>query len=275
MANLFDQNDKQEAKAIWYLSRYKSVRQIHKLICDKATQSRWDRVPSYNTVKDWINRDWKPNLREVPGAELVLPWGDYWNGNPQSVVALTLMSEIVRELWSSTEQIARDEERRLSVAWTGGFPKIVCEWVGRIKEFFDLDDRRECLALIYFAYLFGNLDRYSQSTNDHISEVTKAANRLLVHWYRTKREPEQAPISGTAAHFSFLWEQSEESIFVLGAEVLRLICGGFTLLLPSDLEELTVSRTLEVAHDTEVELEVATQMPPEEELRRIAEGDNV
>jgi hypothetical protein len=242
MANQIDLQDKNQAEGIWFHARKTTdgrtanAREVWKLIGAAAKKAEWDRSPSENTVLSWI-REWDRKVRDVPGDEMVLPWDDNWQADPQNVVALTLMSDVVREIVEISAEILKEKGREPG-QYVNGFPKSVCDWAGKIRGFFDLELRHDCLALVYFAYLFGNLERYSLAMGKPIAEVSKAANQLLVRWYRTKRNPDLAPNKGEVAGFAFLWDQQDHNDSELELEVINLMYGGYALLVPRDLADL-------------------------------------
>ena len=242
MANLIDPLDKKQAEGIWFHARKMTdgrttnAREVWKLIVAAAEKAEWKKIPVENTVLSWI-RGWDQKVGDVPGDKMVLPWDDNWQADPQNVVALTLMSDVVREIVEISSEILREKSREPG-QYINGFPKSVCDWAGKIRGFFDLELRHDCLALVYFAYLFGTLERYSLAMGEPIAEVSKAANQLLVRWYRTKRNPDLAPNKGTVANFAFLWDQRDQNDADLELQVINLMYGGFALLVPRDLADL-------------------------------------
>jgi hypothetical protein len=192
--------DKARAREIWaeHLGKGLGVRGIYNKIQEKF--EREIREPfSESTLRNWI-KQWPVKPTE---DDLIIPlWDKSWGNNAQDIATLTHLYDVGRQVWEEFGEFATNR------GFTG-LPRSVCKWGPKLAGHFDLTVRHECLALLYFAYVFGKLERYSEIHSVALSEISKSATRLLVLWAGTKNSPNLAPNKIIDSWFNFLWRQDE------------------------------------------------------------------
>ena len=225
-----DIRDKNRARETWEQHRTRlNVRAIHREI-KKKFEIELREVPSETTLRNWI-KEWP--IKDIPDDQTVPLWDPTWPANAQDIATLTQVYEVGRQVWDQHGSFV--EHRGFA-----GFPRSVSDWAPKLAGHFDLASRHECLVLIYFAHVFGRLERYSETHSVPLSEVSQSATRLLVLWAGTKNAPNLAPNKITRSWFGFLWDRNERYTELTVNQVMRdefVLEGG--LLVPDLIEQDT------------------------------------
>jgi len=147
-----------------------------------------------------IANQWKgQKLPMEPEETIVKPWGSYWGNEPARIRILSVLFDLASEVrgerveWViATRNIRKmplDSYPFVDVSDFQGFPGSVCDWAYKLSDFFDLENRNQCLLLIHFAHVFANDERYAKAFDIPMS-IQSAASKMLMRWHKRVQQPD-------------------------------------------------------------------------------------
>ena len=156
--------------------------------------------PSYKTISNWIDK-YPPG--DLPPDEPIDIWKNKWS-NPDRFRTLLVLLDTARS-------VCRDH----GVENFEGLTDRVASWACKLRPFFDLESRLDCLVLLDFARMFAQEERFAKAMNKPMSSDGDVSRHLMA-WHWRDGEPElshkildrERETTGLIP----LWTQGEENI---------------------------------------------------------------
>ena len=192
---------RERTQRIWYANKKKTKWAIYQLVL-KEFGDRKDggESPSDKTISNWIDT-YPPG--DLPPDEPIDIWKTKWS-NPDRFRTLLVLLDTARS-------VCRDH----GVEDFEGLTDRVASWACKLRPFFDLESRLDCLVLLDFARMFAQEERFAKAMNKPMSSDGDVSRHLMA-WHWRNGEPELShkilDRERETAGLIPCWTQGEESI---------------------------------------------------------------
>ena len=140
MPNQIDGYVKERIKGIWQENPKATSRRIYQLAREHPLMERDDFKE--RTINNWV-RVWKSELVPLEPDRMLEPWSEDWGHEAERIKTLLVLHDVARSVCLE-----------FGITPIGGLTEGVSHWACKLRAFFDLSIRLDCLMLLYFAYSF-------------------------------------------------------------------------------------------------------------------------
>jgi len=175
MPKQIDEFIKERTQRIWYENRKKSKTAIHQLVLKEFGDPKdGGESPSYRTISNWIDK-YPPG--DLPPDEPIDIWEKKWS-DPDSFRTLLVLIDTARSVC-----------REYGVKYFEGLTDRDGTWACRLRPFFDLESRLDCLVLLDFARMFAQEERFAKAMKNPMNSDSDVSRHLMA-WHWRNGEPE-------------------------------------------------------------------------------------
>ena len=197
MPNQIDGFVEDHLKIIWQADPSATSRAVYKA-ARKHPQIGRDRY-SERTVNNLV-RKWKSELVPLEPDRMLEPWSEDWGHEAERIKTLLVLHDVARSVCLAFD-----------ITPIEGLTEGVSHWACKLRAFFDLSIRLDCLMLLYFAYSFNREHRFAKEMKEPFDLDTDVSKELMAwHWrdHESTLSDQSIEEEGTAP----LWMQEEEHV---------------------------------------------------------------
>ena len=202
MPKQIDEFIKERVQRIWYENKKKNKWAIYQTVLKVFGDPKdGGESPSYKTISNWIDK-YPPG--DLPPDKPLDLWRNQWSGNPDRFRTLSVLLDTARSV--CMDYNVEDFE---------GLTDREASWACKLRSFFNLENRLDCLVLLDFARGFARDERFAKAMEKPMN-VDGALSRWLMAWHWRKGEPELSRKILKRERETIgaipLWTQGEENI---------------------------------------------------------------
>jgi hypothetical protein len=184
-------------KIIWQADPSQTSRAVYQA-GRKHPQIGRDRY-SERTVNNLV-RKWKSELVPLEPDRMLEPWSEDWGHEAERIKTLLVLHDVARSVCLE-----------FGITPIGGLTEGVSHWACKLRAFFDLSIRLDCLMLLYFAYSFNREHRFAKEMKEPFDLDTDVSKELMA-WHWRDHESTLPDQSLEQEDTAPLWMQEEEYV---------------------------------------------------------------